>query len=254
MMNFFSDDELRDWLLHRLDPARTDALEEQLIGDDTIADRIRDARCDLFDDYARDLLDTETRRLFVAHCLASSADRDRLAFANALAKLPAQKLPTHTPRASPLRTRTRAWALGSALAAAVSAGLVLAWLRIDTGDVARPTHAGAQLPTIALMAASLRGSAATDLNLPTGGALRLQAEIDAPGAQSRYTLRILDDATELFRAEHLMVHRAGPFAFVEIEVPTALLGPGRRSIIADEEGTSRTSAARWTITTHAPVR
>jgi len=231
-MDLFTDHQLRDWLLHRLDAPRAAALEERLLADDALLERALDLRNDLFDDYARGTLDEELRRQFVTHCLSGPDARQRLAFAAALAQL----------RASP-RPRARIWRNGGAIAAGMlllTGALWFGWREKQT-----------PLPTLALAASVQRSGGALDIDLPAASRLRLQAEIENAADDARYTLRVTDDATNLFEAQHLQVRHAGAYAFVEIDAPTAVLGPGQRRVLLQAEGAAPRTLATWSIRTHA---
>lgn len=244
MMDIFPDNQLRDWLLHRLEPAQAATVEEHLISDDNLVDRLLDLRFDLFDDYARGNLDTETRSLFLAHWLKSPADRDRLAVAVALAKLRR----TDVSRIS--RATRRTWTIG-ALAAALMLAIGLTSLRNSENGVATSTPTSERLlPTISLRASVLRGTETTDVLLPPGDTLRLQAEIERPDATSRYILRVMDGDKAVFEAPGLSLRQAGAFEFVETKLPTSALGPGTRRIVVTEETSAKTTnATTWIIRT-----
>ena len=231
-MDLFTDQELRDWLLHRLGPERASMLEERLLADDALLERALDLRNDLFDDHARGTLDQDTRERFVAHCLQGPDARQRLAFAAAFAQL----------RTGP-RPRVRNWRSGGAIAA----GLLLAAGALWFGSGGNETP----LPTLALAASTQRGTGALDVELPAGSRLRLQAEVENATDDARYTLRVTDDKVSLFEAQHLAVRHAGPYAFVEIDAPVAALGPGRRHVLLEAEGSVSRTVSTWSIETHA---
>jgi len=236
-MDLFSDHELRDWLLHRLEPQRAAALEERLLADDALVERVLDARNDLFDDHARGALDDDTRGRFVTHCLQGPDARQRLAFAAALAQLRTAQRP-----------RERSWRSGAAVAASLLLATGALWfggLRFELSDKQTP------LPTLALAASTQRGGSALDVELPAGNRLRLQAEVENATDTARYTLRVTDDKVSLFEARHLAIRHAGAYAFVEVEAPVAALGPGERQVLIEAEDAAAQTVTSWSIHTHA---
>ena len=237
-MDILADNQLRDWLLHRLDPEQATQVEEHVLNDDVVVDRLLELRADLFDDYARGSLDVETRRVFEARCLASPADRDRLEFAVAFARM----------RTSKARSGRGAWALG-ALAASVMLAAGLVFLRHGELSVQTPTSVGSLLPTIALQASVHRGAEAADIQLPTSSALRLQMEIEQPRAGARYAVRVMDGDVQVFRAEGLSLRQAGPIEFIEATLPTPAMGPGKRRIVVTDESSSA-NVQTWILATH----
>jgi hypothetical protein len=238
MMDILADNQLRDWLLHRLDPEQAAMVEEHVMSDDVIVDRLLELRADLFDDYARGNLDAETRRVLQARSLTSPADRDRMALALALAKS----------RSAKSRSRGRVWAFG-ALAAGVMLAAGLTLLRYDDTPIQTSASTRNVLPTIALRASVHRGAAAVDVDLPAGDALRLQMEIERPDPNARYALHIMDGDVQVFQAHALSLLRAGPIDFIEATLPTPVMGPGTRRIVVTDEK-SAANVQTWTLTTH----
>jgi hypothetical protein len=236
-MDILADNQLRDWLLHRLNPEQAAIVEEHAMGDDVIVDRLLDLRADLFDDYARGRLDAETRRIFQSHWLASPADGDRLTLAIALAKL----------RAFKKRPPSRAWAIG-ALAASVMLAAGLAFYRHSENTLPSSTSS-VSLPTISLRASIQRGAEAVEVELPAGDALRLQTEIEHPNANSRYALRVMNGDVQVFQADDLSAHQAGTIDFIEATLPTSAMGPGTRRIVVIDQATSA-NVQTWTLRTH----
>jgi hypothetical protein len=96
---------------------------------------------------------------------------------------------------------------------------------------ATPPRRGA-LPIVTLIADVARGGPRATLRIPQGAsAIRLQTEVPGPSENVSYGVRIDDAAgNSLFEASGLAIHVAGPYRFVEADVPVAALAPGERFI------------------------
>ncbi|MBI4906331.1 MAG: hypothetical protein HY820_22045 [Acidobacteria bacterium] len=94
---------MRAYLLGTLDEARKTALEERMFEDEDFHARLREAQHDLFDDYARRVLDPHDRRRFEERLLGPRRQTVRLELAVALAarqdsRTPDQRLVLPAPR------------------------------------------------------------------------------------------------------------------------------------------------------------
>lgn len=248
------DETLRAWLLHRLPDEASAALEERLLLDEAFGVRLRAVETDLFDDYARGLLDPAQRAAVERWLLATPADRERLRAARALAAAASARpaSPTAAP-ARRMRRRRAAW-LGFASAAALLLALCLP-LR-QSGTPQRPAAPSiAAVQTISLLADLSRSAGdATGIavRLPAANAaVRLQAETASvepasPATPARYVLRIRAPARDVFEAHGLAARTEGAYRFVEATLPPATLAAGdyRVSLAAEGDGAA---AQEWTL-------
>jgi len=238
-MTDFSANELRNWLLHRLDAARTTALDAALFNDAALADRLEEARDDLLDDDAHGRLSADERRLLRQHLAATSEDRLRLRIAHALAR-------ERVTRARPVRRRVAVWG-GIGLAAGVLLAVGVAWQRFEISPVrSNGPIANTALPVISLAAVRQRGAESDVVTLPRyAGDVRLQAEIGDATAEKRYALIVGDGDRVVFNASGLTPREAGPFHFVEAVVPATALASGIRRISIVEDSASKRVVATW---------
>lgn len=247
-------DELRRWLLHDVTDARAGTLEEQLMQDDDLLGRLQDAEYDLIDDYACGRLDSEARARVESHLLGSVANRERLVVAQAFARV------RQTPHAASKRNRQgsrrhrgrRSRAIASiAIPATLALAAVFAWRSLAPIRSApeNAIRAVDEVADITLLASAERGANAPALSIPpAAGMIRLQAEVEQPQALATYVLTVADADRAVFVARDLKLHASGPYRFVEARLPAALLGPGARRIILDQQGASEPISV-WHITT-----
>jgi len=240
------DQEIRDWLLRRLDAQHSAELEQQLFVDAALADRIDGVECDLIDDCARGRLPAADARIMRMH------DTWRIRFAKAFVELqhPPVALGSQRARVSTLRRV----GFGAAIAASLLLAVVaLRWRAI----VPTPTEQSAytaSLPVVTLLVEQHR-DAATPLKLPAHeGDVRVQAEIvdDSTKASSRYALSVADGGSVLFLVHGLVARNVGPYRFVEVVIPSTVLGPEVHRISVTEEGANDSSAAYWDVQMVAP--
>jgi len=249
---------LRDLLLQRLPPQQAAALEQRLVIEAGVAERVRQVEYDLLDDYARGRLAADQRRAVEQRLLRTAADRQRLAVARGLAALP--KPGTGLP--APLRARwsgtavrsdRRRWLPAAALGGLAAALLLAVLLWPHQSDVPVPGEApvaaarGGAVYTVSLLVQLSRGEGAQPVSVPVGTAqVRLQAEVEKPGAADVYELQLLDgDGRLLQAAPGLHWQRAGTHAYVEAVVPIAALAPGLRRIEVHAPG--GVVAESWTV-------
>jgi hypothetical protein len=247
-MSTLSDEQLRQFLMRGVPPELATEIEDAVLLEDGLAERLREQEFDLLDDYAAGRLNDADRGAVERHLLNSRAGAHSLRVARLLPC--ARAAPTATPapavsaRAAPSRARRRiAWAPIAALACA--AALVAVFVVPDRPTTAPPhkavstspplvtsTATAAALPILSLLADVDRGASATELHWPPGfEAVRLQVELpDAPSPGSYWMT--VDDAAgrRLFQSGPLSAQAAGRLRYVEAVVPTAALGPGVRRI------------------------
>ncbi|HEX7326859.1 MAG TPA: hypothetical protein VF292_16135 [Rhodanobacteraceae bacterium] len=254
-MSEYDEPLLRRWLLHQLPEDQAQALEQRLFEDRELSGRVAEAETDLLDDFVRNRLGAADRTAVREHLLATSQDRDRLRFAEALAHhaaRPAPIAPSNAPAARehavpvrrprwPHRHRAIAW---GGVAAACVAALVVAAL-VHRGGVPSGTAAQATI-TIAL-ADPRRGASLTQVRIPPDtGRVRLQAEVDSDSPGTRYTLIIADGQRTLIRARNLVPRRAGPYRYVQLVMAARLLGSGERSVRVAKQGSTEATTI-WSV-------
>jgi hypothetical protein len=272
-MTSVNDAQLRSFLLRRLPPAETARLEEAILLEDGFAERLRDEEFDLLDDYAASRLNDEDRAAVERHLLGNEGNLHSLRIARALhgqrtaggvVDPPSHDIaaaPTPAAAATPIgRSRggnpsrygmQRAARVAALLAACVVAiALIPQW----RGSARHPetttsVPSVAVLPIVALVADVARGGPKAVLRIPHGAsAIRLQTEVPGPAEDVPYRVRILDSAGKpLFEASGLAIRAAGPYRFVEAEVPVVALGPGERSISLTPSN-SAAAAFHWDVT------
>jgi hypothetical protein len=242
-MTDFTDQELRDWLLHRLEPTHAAELEERLFSDPDFADAIEAARYDLLDDHVRRRLSSNDTHLVARHLAATRDDVVRLRIARALAES------ADTTHARPARsrahaTRRRFIGLGAALAGCIVVAVVLLGLR-DRSPM-QTTQAIASLPVITLRDDQQRSEHATLILPYRAGDVRVQAEVDEPVSQ-RYELRIGDARTVVFTARDLSSRVAGPYRFIETVIPAKALIGGERQIDVLPQDSPDSRVTHWSV-------
>jgi hypothetical protein len=253
-----TDTQLREFLLRRMPAENAARLEEAIIVEDGVAERLRAEEFDLIDDYAAGRLSAEDRASVEHHLLTATENVHSLRIARLLARESASREAPSEPSASPSQVvrvprrhamGRRAWA--GALLAAGLAGVVMIpqWTGTRHQPIAtlptaasadRPAPQSAQspleattpLPILTLLADADRGSTRPILRWRADlASVRLQAEVSGPERDTLYSLRIYDTAGHrLFEGAALPVHAAGRYRFVDTTVPTTALGPGPRTI------------------------
>lgn len=256
---------MRNLLLHRLPADRARELEDRLIQEEDCADRLRDAKYDLLDDYAGGRL-TAAERADVEHYLLDAEDdRWRLAVARGLARrgrvadrtsgeergVPVR--PRQSAAAWPVRFTARNGVIGVLLAACVV--LVAVLLTRPLGNRGGPTTPQpASLFTLTLLANAARGESVRSVSVPSGAtAVRVQAEVGSPAARE-YRLAVLGAADRLlFNVGNLVPRISGAYVYVETEVPARALSPGAHRITVSPEGDAAKAAtsSRWDIRVQA---
>ena len=250
-----TDETLRSWLLGRIPLQQAEQLEQRLLEDEDFGQRLRAVENDLLDDFARERLQGEERERAAQYFAATPADRARLRIARALAAIagaaPASRA-THPHRrdATPghrvhgARGR-RVFAVG-VFASACAIAIAVVGIRLRT-----PEQAAVPAMTITLMDSQQRGAQTARLLVPrTAANLRLQAEVGASAPDAHYTLRIEDADAAIFTAKDLVPRVTGPYQFVEVTLPSALLATGLHRVRVVSQGAPETESS-WTLTTRA---
>jgi hypothetical protein len=282
-----TDAHLRQFLLRRLPADEAARLEDAILLEEGIAERLQDEEFDLLDDYAASRLNAGDAADVERYLLGSAQNMHSLRVARALQRQgePDIKKPkallgvvdvdglrdaaiARSPGLVGHRSRTPQIAGVAALLAAclVVVMVIPRWRLVSSrpesvsstaatatvaasGDTSVST---AGLPIISLLADVSRGMARSSLAINAdAGAVRLQAEVPESSTDKIYALHV-DDAQghRLFEGAGLAVHTAGPYRFVEAVVPAAALAPGDRSVSLTESGAPAGAPVtyRWDVT------
>ena len=194
-----TDTALRAYLLGRAAEADAARLEERLLEDEQLFATLQSVEDDLFDDYARKKLSADDAQRFLAKY---GDQRDRLAFAGALAARTSRESVTHR---SNVRWGWMPLALAASLVLAVGSYLMLRTAPVQpAGPLARQSETAA-LPTV-LALLTIGGSraeaGASVITLPKdAGAIQLRVRLNPADRFDRY-------AMELRSSSNLVVWRA----------------------------------------------
>jgi hypothetical protein len=295
---------LRQFLLRQTDADFTERLEEAILTETGLAERLREEEFDLLDDYAASRLNAEDAAAVEQYLLATVEDRESLRIARALQREARQPEPRHPEARQPLapgprvpetpvlepavpelpatalpppRTPRRASAqrlsVTSMLIAASVAALVIvpAWLLtrdppharaspessiavpfvISSPDQAPHTVPAVEPPVITLLADVSRGAERPTLKvIANASSVRLQVEVPAQSPVSLYAVEIRDPSgRELFKKRGLAVQIAGPYRFVEAEIPVPALAPGDRTVVLTSDAAEHAAPEfKWRVT------
>ena len=252
MNNPVPGEELRQLLLRQLPEVRAQEIQDRLILEDGLAERLEDEEIDLLDDYARHRLSSADRLAVRQYLLRTPADRQRASIAQALARLVRAQAPA---RRVPLR---RAFAATGGLLAAGIAVLVMlgAYFLARQNTPANPSPmivADAGTYTIALMSSVERGTSVQQLRIPQAStSLRLQLEVEQPEAGRLYSLAISAAGSASFTLLNLPLHQSGPYSFVEALVPRQALAAGEHRIRLQAQASGNAGFSfDWTINSAA---
>lgn len=204
-------DHLAAYLLGELSEVETEAVDEALVADDALAEAIRAALAELYDEYAAGALVGARQQAFERRFLATADGRERLAFSEALAAAAARaaRRPGVLARLRAHLAGPRGAVLGAAACAAVLALVLLA-------------RGGGEAPDsveLILAPTELRGAGDTP-TLPSAGHVRLILELPPGDEHPRYEVRAGDRA--------LGAEREGDRLVVAIEA--GALAPGRQQL------------------------
>jgi hypothetical protein len=266
-----TDAQLREFLLHRMATDDAARLEEAVILEDGVAERLRAEELDLIDDYAAGRLTSEEQADVERQLLTSAEQVHSLRVARQLIRertsREAQGMSgTQAAVARPHRWTGRFAATGALLAAGlIAVALIPNWtgtprppIQIPPpaadsaipapGSAPSPMKAADSPPILTLLADLNRGSTLPSLHWKAGlAAVRLQAEVPEPKRGARYSIRIYDHTGDrLFEGAALPVHAAGRYSFVDTVVPSAALGPGERTISLQSSDAAEGAPAQYT--------
>ncbi|MDR3416865.1 MAG: hypothetical protein P4L83_11825 [Nevskia sp.] len=249
-----SDEDLRALLLRQLPEIVADAIEQRLIVDDGLAERVRQIEYELLDAYARDRLTPADRAAVRQHLLRTADDRKRVQIARALA----QMAPRENRRRSLFarifdRPAGPPWGALLAGAAAFATLLTLLLLRqplAPAGAGGKPMpESTAPAYTVSLLAGVTRGTDHLEIRVPAGvGQVRLQAEVDDPVADAHYRLQLSDAAgSVLLSVPDLALRYAGRHAYVEAPVARRIFCCGRRRLVLRPQAPTGKPEESWTF-------
>ena len=254
-----TDTTLRDWLLGKLAAREAEPLEERLLHDEVLSRRLEAVETDLLDDVANARLDGEDHAAALRLVAATPKDRQRLRIARALARVLAQ--PGAAVRDGESVAAFRRWSAsalkvprrwpvfaGGALAAACLALVVVGVQRRGATDGESPGEATA-LASITLMSSQQRGAPLGAIGIARGATtVRLQLEVDAADATSRYDVRIEDQGRTVFGVDNLSLREIGAYRFVEATVPANVFADGEHTLRVRAAGESAPEQT-WSIRT-----
>jgi len=281
-MSPVTNEQLRKLLLRHLTPEEVARVEEAILTEEGVAERLSEQEFDLIDDYVRGKLAQVERADLERYLLNTPEQVESLRIARALA---AQR-PTGVAAPAVVRMPRRHPKLlpvAALLAAGLTAVVVIPHWSVDLGS-SSTTHTSSEgdsvsqggsasgdhsasavvssaptsverLPdqTIILLTDTNRGGARPVVHLASDAVIvRLQTEVPGPSRDVSYSLRV-DDAsgTPVFEKSHLAIRAAGPYTFVEAAVPAAVLGAGSRTIFLTVDGAAGATSPeyRWQINT-----
>ena len=235
--------QLARYLLGQLPTAEMHSISDRIFADEQFSKMVEDAEADILDAYVRGRLSEADRLAVEQRLLTSSAQMDKLRFAQALEK---RLSPSAVPALSRSRRMWQAAAVGTI--AAASLGMLL--YRDEqlaqrnsqlTGDVARlrmqreaPRLGGAEISF--LLSPELRSGGRQELKLPADADLvRLDFELPAPPARYRVTLQHAGGEMILDQRQ-ILSRRIGEMTYVSVWLHAALLNGGAfEAAIASEE-------------------
>jgi hypothetical protein len=225
-------DQVIAYLLHDMPEDEREAFGERWFTDPELGEDLRMTEADLLDAYARGKVSAEQRKKIERWLLGSSTQRQKLDFAQALAKV----VPDTAPRRIP-------WALLGAVAAGLIlvASLALSILhnRQLESELARVETEGRSAPArplpgtafaIFLPADTLRSGAGISVSLPPGAdVVHLQLGLET-GQQRDFDSAVVSVSGRV-------VWRQQPVSAASLWIPAKLLRPGNYTVRLDSDGT-----------------
>jgi len=243
-----SDSTLRQWLLQRLPPEDSAPLEQRLLEDGAFGDRLREAETDLLDDLARGRLAKDDRAIAEQRFEATARDRERLRIAVALANATSTRAVGDSRVSAVAGSASHGRARRRVLIGAIASAAALAVLVVGVNRQ-RAVDSAITQTTITLMASQQRGANVEDIGIPrSAGSVRLQVEVDAADADTRYSIDIDAGGRSVFGARDLAPKSAGPYRFVEIVTTAKTLAPGDYHVRVEAQNSGR-PASTWSVRT-----
>jgi hypothetical protein len=270
-MTSVTNEQLRKLLLRHLPPDEVARMEEAILTEDGVAERLRDEEFDLIDDYVRGKLAETERADMERYVLTTPEHVESVRLARALAaQRPAGEAVSRlrslgaltSATVQPPRRRNRLLSVGALLAAGLAAVVVIPHWNVDLGrpSTAPRLEGGAASSiepsvvergpdqTIVLLADTSRGGPRPMVHLSSDAvSVRVQTEVPGPAKDVSYSMRMDDAAGALiFERHHLSTRVAGPYTFVEAVIPAEVLGSGARTISLAVDGVT-SPEYRWQI-------
>jgi hypothetical protein len=254
-MNEIPGATLRELLLRKLPAAEAEQLENRLLEDGEMADRLELEETDLLDDYARGLLSQQDRALVEKYLLATPTSGQRLAFATALSQLTntGPTLATEKPRQFFSFFRSPVFAFGLAACLLALFGTAVHFWRVRRSNavtsttpvatdkpspppsVAQPSAVPSPTAapfTIALLVANARGPQIPSFALPsTVRLLRVQCEVPKTDPTARFRM-VLENAYRgiIGSEDQLSTRESAGIHYVEITFPANKMSSGQYSV------------------------
>ena len=266
-MSPVTDEHLRKLLLRHLTPEEVAQVEEAILTEEGVAERLSEQELDLIDEYVRGTLAKSERADLERYVLNTPEHVESLRIARALAAQRPVGLATSTVVRTP-RKHSKFLPVAALLAAGLAAVVVIPHWGVDFGPssaVHTPSNDGAasrgtaasveRIPdqTIILLTDTNRGGTRPLVHLAYDAVtVRLQTEVPGPPRDVSYSLRVADAAgTPVFEKSHLATRAAGPYTFVEAAVPAAVFGAGPQTIFLSVDGAAGATSPeyRWQINT-----
>jgi len=269
-----TDKELRQLLLRQLPAQAAEAIEDRLVLEDSVAERLQHLQYALLDDYARGRLSQDERLGVEKYLLRTQSERDRAYLAQGLMRAAQQRRISGSKLPGIYRVLSFRPARRGVIALVASL-LVVAALAVYFAPVSllpravqtderlavaaapatplSPSTPASALYQLTLLADATRGSSVAELSLPAGVlGLRLQAQIQSPGPASRYRLTVLDAQSKtLFLAANLDLQHADGLAYVQTLVPASVISPGQLRIRIESQDAAGSAAFSFTWTLQA---
>ena len=259
-------------MLRRLPEAESRGVEEAILLEDDVAERLRAEELDLLSDYATQRLSTSERVDVEQYLLTTGEARHSLRVAGLLARegRPESIRPTPAGRSgwrhfSPPRRAALAAVMSVALLAVVlwprwRAEAPIASLPSSVASqspadaaVASPAPASAApavaLPTVTLLMDVNRGANSPPLAWPSAAPVRLQLEVPARG-RGPFLVFIEDgQGHSRFQSGPLTAQDATPYRYVETIIPAQTLVNGVNKVLLRSANAAPTGAAtfQWKI-------
>jgi hypothetical protein len=246
-----TDKQLRQFLLHRLAEEESRAIEDAILLEDEVAERLRAEELDLFSDYATGRLSASERADVEQNLLTSGGAAHSLRIAGLLARqgrlAPGAIQPTGRLRHRYFAPPHRA-AFAALISITVLAVLILPRWRTEPSlpsspnsmIVSNPAPGNAAkvsarppspIPVLTLLMDVNRGASQPAPAWPRASQVRLEAEVPA-GAEGPFILTIEDaHGYPQFQSGELTARAVSPYRYVEAVVPTQALANGINAVV-----------------------
>ena len=257
-------DEIKDYLLGRLDPAELRSVDLRLIEDEDFGSDAMAAEDALIESYVDGELTDDEAGLFRSNYLTTEARAQRVREFVSL-RAAAVRLSASSPNVAP-RSKDNKWNLSGlffglqpamalaavALVAVVGAGVWIYFAepqptalereyaelnRVDMNDLSRFSS----YSTVELVSGTLRSDDAGSKIAATGLSdtilFRLRLAFEPPGGVS-YRAELRHGGKKVFSIENVRPVKAGPVDEVRLLLPRAMIGKGQHQIALTQPGTS----------------